>query len=119
MSYDVSFKFKVEGVDWYEDTGLCDVNTTWNLRKMIVKSSGLAWENEANNGYVKDIIPNIEKGLKKLKDNPAKYAQYNAPNGWGTVDGLIRFYEDILQSWEWVKEAMPPEAYNRLTFWIQ
>ena len=41
MSYDISFKVKVEGVDAYVPVGACDANITWNARKIIEKSTGL------------------------------------------------------------------------------
>lgn len=66
MSYDIAFKVKVEGADVYVDVGNCDANITWNLRQMIVKSTGLEWKNEDNNGYCVDIIPHIERGLAEL-----------------------------------------------------
>lgn len=51
MSYDISFKVKVEGLeDTYIRVGSCDANITWNVREMIVKSTGLEWKNEQNNG---------------------------------------------------------------------
>lgn len=33
MSYDISFRVKVEGTDRYLDTGYCDANITWNVRE--------------------------------------------------------------------------------------
>ena len=60
MSYDISFKVKVEGLeDTYVSVGECDANITWNVREMIVKSTGLEWKNEQNNGLCKDVIPYI------------------------------------------------------------
>ncbi len=51
MSYDISFKVKVEGLeDIYVRVGECDANITWNVREMIVKSTGLEWRNCKNNG---------------------------------------------------------------------
>ena len=50
MSYDISFKVKVEGIDQYVNVGDCDANITWNVRKIITNSTGLEWKNEANNG---------------------------------------------------------------------
>ena len=32
MSYDISFKVTVEGVDAYVPVGTCDANITWNVR---------------------------------------------------------------------------------------
>ena len=45
MSYNISFKVKVEGVDTYVPVGTCDANITWNARKIIEKSTGLEWKN--------------------------------------------------------------------------
>ena len=49
MSYDISFKVKVEGIDQYVNVGDCDANITWNVRKIITHSTGLEWKNDANN----------------------------------------------------------------------
>lgn len=99
MSYDIDFRVKVEGVDAYVSAGDCEANITWNVRKIIELSTGLPWLNEENNGYCKDIIPHIEQGLAELQRNPERYKPYEAPNGWGTVEGTIRFYERIINAW--------------------
>lgn len=117
MSYDISFRVKVEGVDEYVDVGNCDANITWNVRKIIELSTGLPWVNEANNGLCVDVIPRIELGLRELRRNPQKYKPYEASNGWGTVTGTIHFYERILAAWyefiSWHEELVPV-----VTFWI-
>ena len=78
MSYDISFKIKGEGLeDTYVRVGECDANITWNVREMIVKSTGLEWKNEQNNGLCKDVIPYIANGYAELTKHPEKY---------GTVD---------------------------------
>ena len=43
MSYDISFKVKVDGVDAYVPVGTCDANITWNVRKIIEKSTRRRW----------------------------------------------------------------------------
>ena len=78
MSYDIDFRVKVEGVDEYISVGDCDANITWNVRKIIELSTGLPWLNEENNGYCKDIIPCIAKGLYELRNNSEKYKPYEA-----------------------------------------
>ena len=117
MSYDISFRVKVEGVDSYVDVGDCEANITWNVRKIIELSTGLPWYNEANNGLCVDVIPKIEQGLLELRKNPGKYKQYEAKNGWGTVEGTMHFYESILEAWKrfisWHEELVPV-----VTFWI-
>lgn len=87
MSYDISFKVKVEGIDHYIDLDCCDANITWNVREIITRSTGLPWENEANNGLVKDIVPAIRNGLTELERNGDAYKQYEASNGWGHRGG--------------------------------
>ena len=116
MSYDISFKVKVEGADVYVPVGNCDANTTWNVREMIVKSTGLEWKNCQNNGLC--IIPKIKKGFDELTNHGSRYKKYEAPNGWGTVYGTIRFFERILEAWR-LLELCYPELVDIATFWIE
>ena len=118
MSYDISFRVKVEGTDKYVDVGDCDANITWNVRKIIELSTGLPWHNEANNGYCKDVMPAIERGLCELVTNPEKYKPYEASNGWGTVEGTKRFFERVLDCWHRYSEWEDAEVVNATTFWI-
>lgn len=119
MSYDITFKVKVEGVDQYVPVGDCDANITWNVRKIIELSTGLPWLNEENNGLCKDIMPSIERGLFELKNHPEKYKPYEAPNGWGTVEGTIRFFEWILEAWRTLKSCEDAALVDVTTFWIE
>ena len=118
MSYDISFKVKVEGVDAYVKVGTCDANITWNARKIIVKSTGLKWKNCQNNGLCVDVIPKIEAGLRKLEQNPDSFKEYEEPNGWGSVKGTAQFFRNILNDWndfqQWYEELVPVA-----TFWIE
>lgn len=101
MSYDINFMVKVDGVEnKYIDTRYCCANITWNLREMIVKSTGLDWKNEENNGLCKDIIPKIKAGLNELTFNEEKYKEYESPNGWGTIRGCKNFFNKIIKDWE-------------------
>lgn len=118
MSYDISFKVKVEGVDKYVEIGECDANITWNVREIITRSTGLMWKNEENNGLCVSIIPYIMKGYQELLANGKKYKQYEAPNGWGTVDGTIRFFKRIIDAWETFCKWYP-ELIDVATFWIE
>ena len=117
MSYDISFKVKVEGVDAWVDVGECDANVTWNVRKIIELSTGLPWKNEENNGRCVDVMPKITAGYFELYKYPEKYKPYEAENGWGTVAGTIRFFEDIISAWmdfQYRHKELVPVA----TFWI-
>ena len=117
MSYDIDFRVKVEGVDAYASVGDCDANITWNVRKIIELSTGLPWLNEQSNGYCKDIIPKIEHGYDELIRNPKKYKPYEAPNGWGTVEDTIYFYERIIKAWRNFKREYE-ELAEVAVFWI-
>ena len=119
MSYDVTFKVKVEGLDYWIPVGACEANTTWNVREMIVKSTGLEWNNCCNNGFCKDVIPHIEKGLHELTAHPEKYKQYEAKNGWGTVESTRGFFEDILKAWRDFKRWEDKDLVDITTFWIE
>lgn len=84
MSYDISYRVQCkDDPKLWADVGNCEANTTWNLREMIQKSTGLEWKNEEDNGLVKDVIPFIIHGLEELERFPDKYKQYESPNGWG------------------------------------
>ena len=50
--------------------------------------------------------------------HPEKYEQYEADNGWGTVDGTLNFFIQILREWEYFK-MFYPELENIATFWIE
>ena len=117
MSYDISFRVKVDGINRYVDIGDCDANITWNVGKIIRMSTGLEWNNEENNGLVKDVIPYIEKGRCELIQHPQRYKPYEAKNGWGTVEGTIRFFEWIIRDWEALLRD-DEELANVATFWI-
>lgn len=118
MSYDISFKVKVEGADYYVRVGSCEANITGNVREIITRSTGLEWKNEENNGLCKDVISKIGKGLEELRRNGNKYKKYEAKNGWGTVKGTMRFFATVLNDWfSFVDEY--PELVDVATFWIE
>lgn len=117
MSYDISFRVKVDGIDAYVEVGECNANITWNVRKMIEASTKLPWLNEQNNGLCVDVIPKIIDGHKELLMHPHKYKKYEALNGWGTVQGTMRFFESILEAWrDFCMEY--EELVPVVTFWI-
>lgn len=117
MSYDVSFKVKVENADLWIRVGNCYACITSNLSQMIEKSTGLPWIYEADNGLCTDVMPAIYKGLHELETNPDKYKQYESPDGWGTLSTCIKFFEIIIFAWEDFAESDGNIA-NYAHFWI-
>ena len=119
MSYDISFKVKVEGIDKYVEVGNCNANITYNVREIITHSTGLEWRNCENNGLCVEVIPYIRKGLDELQTSPDEYKQYESYNGWETVKEVTWFFLDILDAWEDVCENEDPEIVKVATFWIE
>lgn len=121
MSYDILWKVPVAGMEnRYVAVGECSANITWNLREMIVKSTGLEWKNEDNNGLCKDVIPKIADGLAELIKYPEKYKQYEAENGWGTIKGCKNFFVQILNDWEsFCEDSWTKDLVDVTYFWIE
>lgn len=119
MSYDISFRVRVEDSDNWVDVGNCDANITWNLREMITNSTGLEWNNEEDNGLCTDVIPHIIQGYKELCEKPEQYKKYESSNGWGTLSGCKKFFLDIINSWEEFTTSFDTAPLTEYThFWI-
>lgn len=111
MSYDISFRVRVEGKpDVYIPVGECVANITYNLGDMIRAATGLEWNNEASNGLCVDVMPRIKRGAIELIERPDLYKQYESPNGWGTVGGCCRFFSAVLDDWQKFCEQYPELA---------
>ena len=86
-------------------------NITHNLNKMA-EAAGIyqaIWRPEEiflDQPRAKDIEPYLYLGIKELASNPEKYKQFDAPNGWGTYEDLLRF----LKEYYWAC-LMTPEAF--------
>ena len=121
MSYDISFKVKVEGLDnTFVRVGNCDANITWNVGTMIREATGLSWKNEENNGLCKEVIPYIIHGLAELTQFTEKYRQYEAPNGWGTVEGCRHFFMTIITAWhDFCDDSSTSTLADVTYFWIE
>ena len=52
-------------------------------------------------------------------DNPIKYKPYEDENGWGTVEGTKRFFDQILEDWERLREEYGDDIANVTTFWVE
>ena len=80
--------------DIYDDAKLADVSITHNLNKMAdaVGLSDVLWEpNKMGIILASQMIPFLEKGIKKLRENPEKYKAFNAPNGYGKYEDFVSF----------------------------
>ena len=85
--------------DIYDNAKLADVNITHNLNKMAdaVGLYEVLWKpDEIGITTASQMIPFLEKGIKKLKENPEKYKAFNAPNGYGKFEDFVRFCDSVL-----------------------
>lgn len=84
-----------------EEVVVYETYVTHNLC-LMAKEAGIymaCWRpEEINATKAKDIISILEEGLKKLKDNPDHYKQFNPSNKWGDYDGFVKWVEKYLQA---------------------
>lgn len=81
---------------------------THNLNSMAMKAGiykHLWRPDEINITKASELIEPLTKGLKKLKDNPEYYKEFNPSNGWGDYEGLVKFVEDYIAACKTFPEA--------------
>lgn len=78
-----------------------DANITHNLNRMAGELGiyEACWRPEQIGATkAKDIIHILETGIKQLKSDPEHYGQFNANNGWGTVEQFLHWLEEYLKA---------------------
>lgn len=45
-----------------------------------------------------ELVPLLAEGLAKLESDPAHFRQFDATNGWGVYEGLVRFVRNYLSA---------------------
>lgn len=96
MSYDLIIGVKVDGAqDLYAVIAEPELSSpTYNLQNMLVACMG--WDYEQGQWYnVADVLPKIQHGIKELCLHASKYEKYNAPNGYGTVEGALKALKSL------------------------
>lgn len=82
-----------------DDCTVYTANITHNLNVMA-EAAGIyvhLWRpEELGITKAKNLIDPLHKGLEKLKEDSARFKQFNPPNGWGTYAGLVSFVENYL-----------------------
>lgn len=80
-------------------TNVHEANITHNLGPMAA-AAGIyqhLWQpDELGIKVAGDLIAPLEAGLERLKCNPMHFSTFNAPNGWGKYEHLVKFVEDYL-----------------------
>ncbi len=80
---------------------LYESNITHNLNKMATEAGiyeHLWRPDEINITTAKELVEPLKEGLKKLKENPKHYEQFNAENGWGLYKHFVPFVENYLNA---------------------
>ena len=98
MSLDFDLDTKDIDENWIN---VLSVNITHNLGTMADKAGiyyALWHPDEKGWKQAKDIIPILEKGLKKLKAKPEYYKKFNSPNGWGMYQHFVPFVKEVLKA---------------------
>jgi len=78
-----------------------DANITHNLGGMA-DAAGLyycVWRpEELGITTAQALIPLLESGIQKMKDDPEKYRSFDSPNGWGRYEHFVPWLERYLQA---------------------
>lgn len=94
MSYDVSFKAKLEGIDQWVYVGADWINHTSNGCSMIKEVCGSypsAWDGKT----AAELLPVLRQGIDLLRQYPQRYRPLEANGGWDTVENTLRFLVQI------------------------
>ena len=87
-----------------ENEEVYSANITHNLNKMAIEA-GLyeclwrpdeSFVSEDGNVYARDLIEQMSKGLNSMKQNPATFKAFKAPNGWGLYEHFVPWIERYL-----------------------
>jgi len=88
-----------------EDETVFDCNITHNLSKMadVANINGATWD--AWGKKCKDVVKELEDGIKDMKARPEYYRQFDADNGWGTYDDFMPWLNKLLIAYKEFPEA--------------
>lgn len=91
MSYDVSFRAKLEGIDQFVSVGE-ERNYTSNMSKAIAVASKQNKTIKDFNGMrTTDVLPILQTIIWEFIDKPQEYRQYEPSNGWGSIETCLEF----------------------------
>ncbi len=84
---------------YFEETRPCNlynINITHNLTDMAsaLNIYELLWHGHGVEKAV-DLIAPLTDAIHELHADPERYAQYESPNGWGTVDQFLDFLVEL------------------------
>ena len=84
---------------------LASENYTHNTNGMIRQAGIPDWpydflDNLRDNGKAGDMVEPLQRVLRNMRSEPAKYRAMNPPNGWGNYASLIPVLERLVDACE-------------------
>lgn len=97
MTYDISFKAKLDGTEQWVYVGDDWINHTANTAAMIKEVCG-SYPSDWNGKNGAELTPILESGTTELRCYSQKYRQFEPMNGWGSVESTLDFLDRILKN---------------------
>lgn len=74
-------------------------NITHNLARMAKEAEiyQVLWEAEENGiEYASQLVQPLVDGIAVMKQDPNRFRQYDAANGWGRYDNFVPWLDELL-----------------------
>ena len=86
-----------------QPTEVFSANITHNLGRMgMAEKAGIykhLWRPAEISIYLAgELIKPLETGLRLMKQNPEKFKEFNAENGWGIYEDFISWIEEYIKA---------------------
>jgi len=82
-------------------TAVYDANITHNLGKMA-REAGIyehLWRpEEIGITHARDLVAPLSEGVERMEADPEHFRKFNAPNGWGRYENLLRFVRQYIEA---------------------
>jgi hypothetical protein len=95
MSYDVSFRFNVEGAK----DGCVSLDESFNMTSNVAPMYHAAdhlWIGDLNEKPAKEVIGMLRPAIAYMETHPEEMRKLEPENGWGHFESALKFLRDIL-----------------------
>lgn len=109
MSYDVGLVADLGA--GLVSVGDLDANYTYNCSGMLVEATKVGWPpeglslNDLHGWEAYDVAHVLHHALEVMQSDRSKYEAMNPENGWGDLEGWMKFLRTIIEACEKVPEA--------------
>lgn len=102
MSLNVWLYLEIPDIDGnIQETEVFEANITHNLARMANEAGiyeALWHPNDEGEKKARSLVPILNEGLAKMKNDPELFKKLNSPNGWGTYDCFVPWIEEYLDA---------------------